>query len=194
MFKGVIFDIDGTLYDYQTTDKLAMKNFCAFVEKNLGVEEKSFRETYTKARNIIHNRLKDTAASHSRVLMIQTALELLGKIRLCLGTLRRVLEFFSGEHETLRRRRKFFARVKKFRRENFHVHGHDGSHSISKTSAARLGQIYRLHGYERGDRLRKTRADYVQLRAGENERSRERGGLFRRFARQRHRGRGGRRH
>lgn len=79
MFKGVIFDIDGTLYDYQTTDKLAMKNFCAFVEKNLGIEEKIFRETYTEARNIIHRRLKDTAASHSRVLMIQTALELLGK-------------------------------------------------------------------------------------------------------------------
>ena len=79
MFKGVIFDIDGTLYDYHTTDKLAMKNFCAFVEKKLGVEEKIFRETYTAARNIIHRRLKDTAASHSRVLMIQTALELLGK-------------------------------------------------------------------------------------------------------------------
>ena len=79
MFKGVIFDIDGTLYDYQMSDKLAMKNFCAFVERELGVEEKIFRETYSEARNIIHARLKDTAASHSRVLMIQTALELLGK-------------------------------------------------------------------------------------------------------------------
>ena len=79
MYKGVIFDIDGTLYDYQTADKLAMKNFCAFVEKHLGVEEKIFRETYTAARNIIHDRLADTAASHSRVLMIQTAMELLGK-------------------------------------------------------------------------------------------------------------------
>ncbi len=79
MFKGVIFDIDGTLYDYKSADFIAMKNFCAFVEKNLGVEEKIFRETYTAARNIIHARLKDTAASHSRVLMIQTALELLGR-------------------------------------------------------------------------------------------------------------------
>lgn len=79
MFKGVIFDIDGTLYDYQINDKLAMKNFCAFVEENLGIEEKTFCETYTEARRIIHKRLKDTAASHSRVLLIQTALELLGK-------------------------------------------------------------------------------------------------------------------
>ena len=77
MYKGVIFDIDGTLYDYQINDKLAMNHFCAYIEENLGIEEQKFRETYTSARNIIHSRLKDTAASHSRVLMIQTALELL---------------------------------------------------------------------------------------------------------------------
>lgn len=79
MFKGVIFDIDGTLYDYQTSDTLAMKHFCAFVEKNLGITEKTFRENYAAARQIIRGRLKDTAAQHSRVLLIQTALELLGK-------------------------------------------------------------------------------------------------------------------
>ena len=79
MFKGVIFDIDGTLYDYQTCDTLAMKNFCAFVEKTLGVDEKTFREIYAESRRIIRGRLKDTAAVHSRVLLIQTALELLGK-------------------------------------------------------------------------------------------------------------------
>lgn len=79
MFKGVIFDIDGTLYDYQINDKLAMKHFCAFIENNLGVEEKIFRETYSQARKIIRGRLKDTAAAHSRILLIQTALELLGK-------------------------------------------------------------------------------------------------------------------
>ena len=74
MYKGVIFDIDGTLYDYQITDIRAMKHFCAFIEKNLGVEEKIFRETYSQARQIIRGRLKDTAAQHSRVLLIQTAL------------------------------------------------------------------------------------------------------------------------
>ena len=79
MYKGVIFDIDGTLYDYQINDELAMKHFCAFVEKNLGVDEKTFRQTYTEARRIIRGRLHDTAAQHSRVLLIQTALELLGK-------------------------------------------------------------------------------------------------------------------
>ena len=56
-----------------------MKHFCAFVEKVLGVDEKTFRETYTQARTIVRGRLKDTAAQHSRVLLMQTALELLGK-------------------------------------------------------------------------------------------------------------------
>ena len=79
MFKGVIFDIDGTLYDYQINDFLAMNHFCAFIEKNFGIEEKFFRETYSEARRIVRGRLKDTAAQHSRVLLIQTALELLNK-------------------------------------------------------------------------------------------------------------------
>ncbi len=79
MFKGVIFDIDGTLYDYQINDFFAMNHFCAFIEKNLGIEEKFFRETYSEARRIVRGRLKDTAAQHSRVLLIQTALELLNK-------------------------------------------------------------------------------------------------------------------
>ena len=79
MYKGVIFDIDGTLYDYQINDKLAMKHFCEFVEKVLGIDEKTFRETYSQARQLVRSRLHDTAAQHSRVLLIQTALELLGK-------------------------------------------------------------------------------------------------------------------
>lgn len=79
MFKGVIFDIDGTLYDYQSNDIQAMKDLCAFVEKNLSVDEKTFRQIYSEARRIIRARLHDTAAQHSRVLLIQTALELLGK-------------------------------------------------------------------------------------------------------------------
>ena len=79
MYQGVIFDIDGTLYDYQSNDIQAMKKLCAFVEKNLGVDEKTFRATYSEARQIIRARLRDTAAQHSRVLLIQTALELLGK-------------------------------------------------------------------------------------------------------------------
>lgn len=79
MFKGVIFDIDGTLYDYQANDIRAMKELCAFVEDVVGVDEKIFRATYSEARKIIRARLHDTAAQHSRVLLMQTALELLGK-------------------------------------------------------------------------------------------------------------------
>ena len=79
MYRGVIFDVDGTLYDYKAGDTVAMKNFCGYVERKLGISEENFRKTFSEARNIIHKQLKNTAASHSRVLMIQTVLELLGK-------------------------------------------------------------------------------------------------------------------
>ncbi|MCR5834184.1 MAG: HAD family hydrolase [Selenomonadaceae bacterium] len=79
MFKGVIFDIDGTLYDYKINDERAMKHFCSFIKKVLGIDEETFRENYAEARRLVRAQLKDTAAQHSRVLLIQTALELLGK-------------------------------------------------------------------------------------------------------------------
>lgn len=79
MFKGVIFDIDCTLYDYTKHDKTAVQNICNYVEKNLGVDEKRFRAVYTEARNIVRRRLPDGGSRHSRVLLFQTALELLGE-------------------------------------------------------------------------------------------------------------------
>ena len=80
MFKGAIFDIDGTLYDYRANDILAVKNLCKFAEERLNVHEEIFYETYGEARRIVKSRLANTGGSqHSRVLFLQTALELLGK-------------------------------------------------------------------------------------------------------------------
>jgi len=39
MIKGVIFDIDGTIYSYIENHKRALKTLCEFTEKNLGVSE-----------------------------------------------------------------------------------------------------------------------------------------------------------
>ena len=83
MIKGVIFDVDGTLYDYAANDKIAMKKLCEYVEKNLHVEEEEFRKYYTEARRIVKTRLTDGGALHSRMLFMQTVLELLGKNPFC---------------------------------------------------------------------------------------------------------------
>ena len=79
MIKGVIFDIDGTLYSYADNDKIATKFLCEFAEKNLGVDEETFLKTYGEGRRIVKERLTDGGARHSRVLFLQTTLELLGK-------------------------------------------------------------------------------------------------------------------
>ena len=79
MIKGVIFDIDGTLYSYATNDKIAVGSLCEFAEKNLNVEKENFLKAYYEARRIVKERLTDGGSRHSRVLFLQTTLELLGK-------------------------------------------------------------------------------------------------------------------
>lgn len=83
MIKGVIFDIDGTLYDYAANDKIALKNLCKFAKENLNVDEEEFRKYYAEARQIVKERLSDGGSRHSRVLFFQTVLELLGKNPFC---------------------------------------------------------------------------------------------------------------
>lgn len=79
MIKGVIFDIDGTLYSYAKNDKVAVKNLCEYAEKNLCVEKENFLKAYYEARRIVKEQLTDGGSRHSRVLFLQTTLELLKK-------------------------------------------------------------------------------------------------------------------
>ncbi len=79
MIKGVIFDIDGTLYSYAKNDKIAVKSLCEFAEKNLCVTSEDFLKAYYEARRIVKERLTDGGSRHSRILFFQTALELIGK-------------------------------------------------------------------------------------------------------------------
>lgn len=83
MINGVIFDVDGTLYDYATNDKIAVEKLCNFAQDNLHVDEETFRKYYCEARKIVKERLTDGGARHSRVLFFQTVLELLGKNPFC---------------------------------------------------------------------------------------------------------------
>lgn len=83
MIKGVIFDIDGTLYDYISNDKIAVESLCKYAKENLNVKEEDFRRFYSEARQIVKERLTDGGARHSRVLFCQTVLELLGENPFC---------------------------------------------------------------------------------------------------------------
>ncbi len=78
MIKGVIFDLDGTLYDYGANDVIAMENLCACVRERTGIERTEFMQAYDNAKKLIKARITKQAAQHNRVLFCQTALELLG--------------------------------------------------------------------------------------------------------------------
>ncbi len=78
MIKAVIFDLDGTLYDYAKLDKEAGRNVEVFTCKALGISLDKFREAYRFGREETKKRLDDFGAGHNRLLYFQKTLEYLG--------------------------------------------------------------------------------------------------------------------
>lgn len=80
MIKEVIFDIDGTLYDYEIGHAAGMKAMELYVQEQFQVAPEQFREVYQKKNKEITERLgRDNAAIHSRSIRIQSILEDWGK-------------------------------------------------------------------------------------------------------------------
>lgn len=75
MIKGILIDIDNTLYDYESTHKIAMEAVLKEADKHFNKTE--FLTNFNIARKQIHNELKNTASSHNRLLYFQRTLELL---------------------------------------------------------------------------------------------------------------------
>lgn len=74
--KGILCDLDNTLYDYEQTHQKAMSAalniFCDETKIDLNDSE----ALYIKARTQINEELKNTAASHNRLLYFQRMLEI----------------------------------------------------------------------------------------------------------------------
>lgn len=66
--QGVLFDLDGTLYDYDLCHQKALEYAAQVAERELGLESREFNELYKKSRHVVHQRLSGTASSHSRLL------------------------------------------------------------------------------------------------------------------------------
>ena len=75
MIKAVIFDLDDTLYDYKSLNKVAIEKLSNFVNENLGVNNDAFYLAFEKARNDTKNHLGDVASSHNRMIYFQKTLE-----------------------------------------------------------------------------------------------------------------------
>ncbi len=79
MIKAVMFDLDDTVYDYQSCDAAAVKKLRQHSIDNFSLCAEEFDYFYEKAKGIVKGRLYNTGASHNRLLYFQTFLELISQ-------------------------------------------------------------------------------------------------------------------
>lgn len=75
MFKGIILDIDNTLYPYEPVHKIALSTSLVTLSQRLSIDHSFLKEKYLSAREEINKSLKNTAASHNRLLYFQYMFE-----------------------------------------------------------------------------------------------------------------------
>lgn len=75
---AVIFDLDNTLYPYDTAHTMAINTVKEKALKTFSVESKLFDEAFLEAKKQVKKRLFDTASSHNRLLYFQKMLEIMG--------------------------------------------------------------------------------------------------------------------
>lgn len=87
--KGVLFDLDNTLYAYEPCNQAGQRAVVQWLSKKLSTAPSNVNQAYHEARQTIHKQLHGQAASHARVLYLQYVIENLTghtKIRLTLQT------------------------------------------------------------------------------------------------------------
>jgi HAD superfamily hydrolase (TIGR01509 family) len=75
--KGVLLDIDNTLYPYQPSHKVAQAAASKALQEHLRVDAAAFESAYSVARTRVHHDLEGQAASHSRLLYGQKLVEVI---------------------------------------------------------------------------------------------------------------------
>ena len=89
-FKGILLDLDNTLYNYDKSHQVAQKVLFSKISKLFDLSFTEINDFYNKSRSQIHSELNGTASSHNRLLYIQRLLELAG-----LNSLEKSLELYD---------------------------------------------------------------------------------------------------
>lgn len=74
-YKGILLDIDNTLYPYNKSHKAGLTAAFELIENQFGIEKTIINSTFSEARREVHIALSETAASHNRMLYFQKMLE-----------------------------------------------------------------------------------------------------------------------
>lgn len=94
-YKGILLDIDHTLYDYNLAHKKSLDTLLQLTKAKINRSPLAIEQAYLQARLQINNELAETASSHNRLLYIQRMLELLNLNSLSLG-----LEIYDAYWDT----------------------------------------------------------------------------------------------
>jgi HAD superfamily hydrolase (TIGR01509 family) len=76
-YKGLILDIDNTLYNYNIANNIAKKSIVDYCKSKFNIDSKSIIIAYDQARKKVHVELSETASSHNRLLYFQKMCEIL---------------------------------------------------------------------------------------------------------------------
>lgn len=80
MIKAVFFDIDDTIYDYTSADKVAMAALKSYCRRQFGLSDDDFGQYISAARHMADARTGEgCAATHNRLIRFQCMLEILKK-------------------------------------------------------------------------------------------------------------------
>jgi putative hydrolase of the HAD superfamily len=93
--KGILLDIDNTLYDYETAHKAALELVLASLVKKYSLDRNTLNQYYEKARVETHVVLSEMAASHNRLLYFQRMFEYLN-----MNALRYTLDAYNDYWDT----------------------------------------------------------------------------------------------
>ena len=79
MIKGVIFDLDNTIYNYDMCHEYAMKKLGGYACQKYKLNLEQFAKAFAEAKHYVKKRLGNTGASHNRMLYMQRFLEIIGE-------------------------------------------------------------------------------------------------------------------
>lgn len=74
--KGLLVDLDDTLYHYEPVHKKAFEACVHQAELQFNIKSETFKELWKVARDKVHNDVHGQGASHSRLLYLQKVYEL----------------------------------------------------------------------------------------------------------------------
>lgn len=78
MIKAVIFDLDNTLYDYDSINNKAVEYAGRWLSEETGISYDKFQEAFDQGRALTKKYMRDCAAQHNRIIYFQKTSEVLG--------------------------------------------------------------------------------------------------------------------